>query len=200
VGIRADDRAGNDAVVHITSSEFFMVAQAAKAAGGDLAKNMRREMRLVAGPILSKVRSEIALIPSSGKYRGGIRAALQRGTTASVSMASARSAGIRIQTNPRYLPEAKRPLAKAFNAEKGFRHPVFANPDHMRNNRTRAFKRWEKERKAQGQDAQSWTWVHQQGRPYFGAVIADYYDDVAAGLRKAVDDTAMAIARAKGRA
>lgn len=156
--------------IQVTTSDFYMVAQAAKRADKDLAANMRREVKGLAQPMVQAIRSEIGRIPSSGRYRTGIRTGLQRGTTVRVLTGSPKTAGLVVQTSAKHLPAEKAALARAFNLAE-FTHPV----------------------------RRSGIRVTQHGRPYFGAVINLYRADLRAGLRKAVDETALAIARAKGR-
>lgn len=204
--MRADDRAAgaNQGLeVRLDASEFYMIARAARDTDKRLYANMRKELRAAGDEFVALVRTEIGRIPSSGKRRTGVRAALQKGTRASISVASARTAGVRIVTSPRFLPESKRPMAKAFNLET-FRHPVFPDPDRPRSLASR--RAGARAAMAGGRVAgagESWTWVQQSGRPYFGAAIFRNQDVAMARLRTAlartIDQTATEIARTKGR-
>lgn len=207
---RADDRAAgsNQGLdLRVDPAEFFMVARAARDADKRLYAAMRSEMRSEASELVGLIRAEIGRIPSSGSGRTGIRTALQRGTRASISVASARTAGVRIVTSAKFLPPRKRTLAKAMNLER-FRHPVFSVPEDeprvWRNNRTRRAKAHAASIGADYRTLTSWKWVEQHGRPYFGAVIYSEQTQVLSRLQTAlirtIDQTATEIARTKGRA
>ena len=162
--------------IRIESPDLFRLFRDTRDFDKKLYAQLRKAMREAGGPIVDDVKAEIMRIPSSGKYRGGVRAALAAGTSVSIGASSERSAGIRIKTSPRRLPPGKRPLAKAF--EKGsFRHPVFARA-WLRRNRQK--------------------WVVQAGRPYFGATIARHYPDVQERLQAAFLDAVDTLHAARG--
>lgn len=179
---------GGDGPLPITieSGEFKALFDAAKDIDRKLYARMRAQLRKAAAPIVVDIRANIDQIPSSGRYRTGVRDKLKAGTRAAMLASSERTAGVRIVTSPRLLPPEKRPLAKAFNRHQGsFRHPVFPNPDQPRDSRTRGARLL---RKLTGKDPGSWKWITQKGHPYFGEVVYAHRDQVVANMRTVLDD------------
>lgn len=74
-------------------------------------------------------------------------------------MFGARSAGVRIRTNPGMLSPAHQAIAAAYN-KPTFRHPVFGGAG----------------------------WVTQEGRPYFGAVLLSRRAEMQVQIMEAVSD------------
>lgn len=155
-------------------SELHAAAQAAKEFDRRMYTEMRRSLRIAASDVIKDIRQEIGRIPSSGKSGTGVRIALQRGTRASISVSKPKTAGVRIVTSGRYLPEGKKPLVKAMNLAE-FRHPVYPKPynePHMwRSHRTLRARDYARSVGKRESELASWTWVKQPGRPYFGSVI-----------------------------
>ena len=149
---------GTDQGVRIESADFHRLFVATRDADTVLYRELRKAMRAAGKPIVDDVRAEIDKIPSSGRYRTGIRTALKAGTRVSISN-SPRTAGIRIVTSPSRLPASKRALAKTLNQPR-FRHPLFGGA----------------------------TFVEQSGRPYFGAVIGRHKADVTRRIAAVMDD------------
>ncbi len=185
---RENFAAGDDVeIARIESADFHNLFLATKDADKVLYRDLRKALRESAEPMVAEIKSEIGQIPSSGKYRSGIRAALKAGTRASISN-SARRAGVRIVTSPRRLPPNKRPMAKALNKE-SFRHPVFADPTRVRSLRSRAVNAMNRLRVARGEEpVKSWEWVEQNGRPYFGATITAHTDETRRRVQQVLID------------
>lgn len=185
---RENFAAGDDAeIARIESADFHKLFIATKDADKILYRDLRKALRDAAEPMVADVKQQIGQIPSSGKYRTGVRAALQAGTRASIST-SERRAGVRIVTSPRRLPPNKRVMAKALNKEK-FRHPVFADPARPRSLRSRAVNAMNRIRVKLGKEpVKSWEWVEQEGRPYFGKVITSHKDDVRDRVQQVLID------------
>ena len=168
--------AGTDQVLRIEAPDLFRLFADTRDFDRKLYAQLRKALREAGRPIVDDVKAEIMRIPSSGKYRGGVRAALAAGTSVAIGASSEKSAGIRIKTSPRRLPANKRALAKAFNKD-SFRHPVYARA-WLRRNRQK--------------------WVSQPGRPYFGEVIAKHYPDVQDRLAQAFLDAVDTLHAARG--
>ena len=177
---------GDGEAFRIESEDFHALFKATRDYDKKLYAELRKGLRIAAKPMVDDVKAEIGRIPSSGKYRGSIRAGLAAGTRASILASSARTAGVRILTSPSRLPANKKPLAKAMN-KATFRHPVFADPERVRNANTR---RARLAARITGRSLGSWVWVEQQGRPYFGATIARHFDEVRDEMGKAYLRTA----------
>jgi len=163
--------------ITIESKDFHALFTATRDHDRRLYAELRKGLRLAAKPMVDDIKSAIDTIPSSGRYRSGVRAGLKAGTRASILASSARTAGVRITTSPSKLPAGKRPLAKAMNRT-AFRHPVFADPERVRNSRSSGGG-------VVGGRVQSWVWVEQPGRPYFGEVIGKHYDDTRQEVERA---------------
>lgn len=182
-------------VARIESEDFHRLFVATKDADAVLYRGLRKALREAAGPMVDAVKHEIDQIPSSGKYRSGVRAALKAGTRASISN-SARRAGVRIVTSPRRLPPNKRPMAKALNKEV-FRHPVFADPTRVRSLRSRVVNAMNRLRVKLGQEpVKSWEWVNQSGRPYFGATITAHTEDTRRRVQAVMEDMSETLRKA----
>lgn len=100
----------------------------------------------------------------SGLRAGGVRDTLAGSTKASIQVGP-KTRGIRIETSGDNLPAAKAEMAKAYN-KKTWRHPVGG---------------------AKGET------VEQQGRPYFGTVIAEAknkFEDAARESLEALGESA----------
>lgn len=180
--MRAADRSSSGSELRIESADWLALFKATKDFDKRLYAELRRSLRKAADPLVSEVREGIRAVPSKSNA-GAVREALAAGTRASILASSQRTAGVRIVTSPNRLPAAKRPLAKAFNLEK-FRHPVFAKDGAVRRLSNRI-------RLARGADArQSWTWVEQEGRPYFGAAILAHQQAVREDMEAAFIRTA----------
>jgi len=107
--------------------------------------------------------------PDGGPDLHQRRLELIAATKVTVSFAKKGSAGARIVTSSGNLPAEHQGLLKVYNLP-SFRHPVYARGD------------------ARG----DWTWVKQQGRPYFGVAIRQALnralaEEIAAAVQEAVD-------------
>lgn len=131
-----------------------------------LTRALRRSIRGAGDRAVGKVQARLRLAaPSGGPNTGRGRAALVAATRVSVSF-SKRSAGAKIVTSAKGLPERHSALLKVYN-KASFRHPVFGDLD---------------------------TWVSQQGRPYFGSVIAgEIRAYIAQDIHDSIDDALKAI-------
>jgi hypothetical protein len=100
----------------------------------------------------------------------GLRADLARATSASLLAGSDKGGGsIKITTQDRKLADGHRGMVKGYNA-KVFRHPVFADQSHTRD---------------------EWAWVYQRGQGnYFGRGVHGKRREMLARLQAAMDDIA----------
>ena len=111
---------------------------------------------------IAKERVQAALAespPSGGGSSVGSRAALSAATKTSLSFA-AKTAGVKITTSGRGLPDGHAGFEKVYN-KASFRHPVYGGN----------------------------AWVSQVGRPYFGVEIAKALDkEILDEIQAAIDD------------
>jgi hypothetical protein len=154
-------------MLRMTGPDFAALATKAKGADKAIIRELRAAIRKAGREAVADVKSEIANIPSSGKYGTDVRGALSRGTRVSIAVARPKSAGVTIMTSASGLPAHKRPLAKAMNKE-WFRHPSYGNRER---------------------------WVNQKGHPYFGSVIAKRFPRMQADVWRATEQAKNAIAR-----
>jgi len=138
-----------------------------EAAAGDLKREMNRAIRAAANrQVLPALRGAALALPdvSTARRRDGKSL---RQLIAAACQVSVTNNGVRFICNRRKMPKGSESLPAAF--EKGkFRHPVFPDPG-----RTRA----------------EWTWVDQDGKPWFRKTISEHDRDFREALRDAVDDT-----------
>lgn len=133
-----------------------------------------------------------------------VRQAIAAGVRSSIRYGSAtRSAEVAVIGSSSHLPEEKKAMNKLLN-RKSWRHPVFArgnirNMDEFlgkvsrhggrlveRTSNTSAIFQTRFHRK---HSARSWTWVEQQGHPFFGKVTSQYRQPIHEALVKAVEQT-----------
>lgn len=89
----------------------------------------------------------------------GTRKAIANSIAASIPTAKSKSAQVTIRANAGKVPAAQKPMVKAYNSAKLFRHQVFGNGK----------------------------WVYQSGNPYFGAEILARRDAMMREIRAAMD-------------
>jgi hypothetical protein len=165
------ESAGGYSVV-IDPGQWYLLKQQLDAFDPELARALRRRIKNAGDTAAEKVRETLRIPPpTSGPDDTGGRDALAAATRVTVSF-SKRSAGARIATSARGLRNEHKGLLNVYN-KKSFRHPVFADDNENRD---------------------EWTWVTQEGRPYFGSVILKAMNDaVAAEIFDAIDDALKAI-------
>lgn len=131
-----------------------------------LYRAMRKRIRNAGNIAVDKIRETLAMpSPDGGDNSGEGRAALAAGTRTSLSF-SAKRAGVKITTTASRLPAEHKGLLNVYN-KASFRHPVY------------------------GTDK----WVEQNGRPYFGKVIAKALNhEILAEMQAAIDDSLAAVA------
>lgn len=86
----------------------------------ELSKQLNKGLRDVVKPVLADARSAAQSIPTTGRNRTGLRAAIARSL-------GIRSGGgrVRIQVNPRRLPAGKQALPRLLEGPHSFRHRVW---------------------------------------------------------------------------
>ncbi len=188
---------GDDFAITITGPDLVELLNAAKGADKKIATELRKAIRKAAEDAVGDVKREIGNIPSKSGG-GAVRAALQAGTRVQILASSPRTAGVKIITTGAKLPAKKKPLVRAMNRPT-FRHPVFANPKHVRSltKDQRLENKWLAARGRGGEKHKSWTWVEQQGHPYFDAVLdgrgPQIQTEIAAAAQRAADQIAQAL-------
>lgn len=126
---------------------------------------LRKRIRAEADKGAKDAREEVAKAPATqgAKPRStGLRDGISRGIRVQIAANGARKVGVFIRSTGSGLPPSKRSLARAWDKETGWRHPVFGTDE----------------------------WVQQNGRPYFGSVIAKREQEIAEGVRRALEEAA----------
>jgi len=158
--------------VVIDPQQWYKLKQQLDAFDPELARALRRRIKNAGDTAAEKVRQTLRLpAPTGGPDDTGGRDALAAATRVTVSF-SKRSAGARIATSSSGLRGNHKGLLNVYN-KKSFRHPVYP-------------------RKTESRD--EWTWVTQEGRPYFGSVILKAMNKaVADEIYAAIDDALKAL-------
>ena len=144
---------------------------------GKRKKQLLKELRSVARPVVPQLKAAIQRIPSKGHGRrkgrkGTLREEFSRAATAQVR-ATAKGAGVFVFMNPRKMPDGTKSLPAYFEQKPGYtrlRHPLFGN--------------WEKPQQQN---------VPKQG--YFTRTVEPLGDNAEKALQKIVDKTARDLER-----
>ena len=177
-------------VIRVEASEFTTLLKDAKAFESRLARDLRRNIRIVGKRAADAAKAEVMKAPRGGLggsakgefihtkkskgvvtyHRRGLRQAIAAGIRVDIKTGnSAKSeSGVYIRAHSAQLGAAAI-LVRRYNAAKGFNHPVFGD-------------------KA--------VWAHQTGRPYFGSVISKLKPELKAAVEDALN-TAAALVRSR---
>lgn len=168
-----------------------LVARLRKAgkSGKELRKNLRKQIAEAGKPVVDDVKQAVLSIPITSHGGGGAqrrRYNVERASTARAKRAAGRrnaglrrtiassvavqqtGKGIKIVARSAKLPPDQRNLPRHLDSPKGWRHPVFGDTSR---------------------------WVHQQGKPYFGATIRKHAPRFRRAVIKAMDETTSQIER-----
>ena len=99
--------------------------------------------------------------------RTNVRSEIARGVAVRTSTAAS-GGSIKIVASSKHLPEDRKPMARLYNKEKGWRHPTFGNRN---------------------------VWHHQRGNPYFDEVLNAHADKFREAVLTAMRKAAEALAR-----
>jgi len=112
--------------------------------GREIRKQLGKELRTAALPLVPAVRASIQAIPAATGQSSGLRSRLAKATRLSVKT-TGRTASIRILVDGRKMPDGERALPAYIEGTKpNWRHPVHGHKG---------------------------TWVRQQAHPYFYKVV-----------------------------
>lgn len=129
-----------------------------------ITKNLRRQFRDLAGPVVASVQRSILTMPS---HHGAphLRADIAKTVGSSVNVTK-NTVRLSIVSQGRRMPAGEAKLPSHTDAAKGWGHPVFAHgPRH------------------------TWHWVHQQGKPgWFEKPIRDAEPDVRRACQSVLDE------------
>jgi len=129
------------------------------------AKEAREEVAKAPGTVAGRTRVNLGTrgFQERKKVNGrGVRAGIASGIRIQIAANGARKVGVFIRSTGSGLPPWQRRLVRSWDKESGWRHPVFGTDE----------------------------WVQQKGRPYFGSVIAKREQEIAEGVKRALDEAA----------
>lgn len=147
---------------------------------GELTRNLRREIRAAARPVVSDLRGAVRRVQVTSSGGGAVppdtSTQLRERTARSITVSVTGQKGIRIKADHRKIGPYGKTLPKKLDATMGrhkrWRHPVFAR---------------------KGTPRSSWTWVEQQGRPWFFTTINRHRRTFRKACFDAMDKTAKEI-------
>ena len=99
-------------------------------------KQLVKELRGAARPLVPAIRTAIKSLPSQGESKRRGRRPLKRSLSSSVTISvrlTGRSAGVSVFMNPRKLPDGQKSLAMYMEGVPGYlllRHPLFGDREH----------------------------------------------------------------------
>jgi hypothetical protein len=152
--------------------DMKLLAARLKEADPVLKRNLRRNFRAAAAPLVEDVKNSILTMPShhAGKLREQVAGTVVLRTSFS-------SAGVRVNIDSlgARMPAGKGTLPHHLDSDKGWNHPVYPRGPRftLRTSRARKYRHLaEGKRPLVKQGA--WTWVHQEGKPgWFERPITD---------------------------
>ena len=155
--------------------EMKLLAARLKEADPKLKKELRRNFRDAAEPVLGDVEQSILLMPS--RHDGTLRREVIKTLSLRTSF-SASGVRVSIDSIGSKMPEGKGALPHHIDSDKGWNHPVYAKGDRffLRPSRARKYRHLtghlEHLKPLVKQNA--WTWTHQLGKPgWFEKPITD---------------------------
>lgn len=170
--------------------EMKILAAKLHGADADLKKNLRKQMREAAKPIVAKVQRSILDMPAEHYPDRGLREEVARTVYSSVSLTK-NQVQVTIISSGRRMPDGKRKLPEHLNDPLGWSHPVFPHGPRFTLGPSRAFKHRflpEPFRPLVKQGA--WTWVRQIGKPHwFDRPITESAGDVRQACADAIGET-----------
>lgn len=164
--------------------DMKLLAARLKEADPKLKKELRRNFRDAAEPVVGDVEQSILLMPSH--HDGTLRRQVAKTVSARTSFTAA---GIRvsIDSTGSKMPAGKGTLPHHLDSDKGWNHPVYAQGLRYRLRRSRARKYRHLKYKPLVLENR-WTWTHQIGKPgWFERPIADNAREFQAAAQKAID-------------
>lgn len=142
--------------------------------GKELARDLIRNLRVVAEPALAAARASILSMGSHSEALPGLRATVARQTKISVR-STGRRPGVSIRVQKTGMPRGFRGAPAALNSAKGWRHPVFQRVT------------------AKGRYIN--VWVTQRGKPgWFDESIRPFKEPAKEAAARALDHAARRIA------
>jgi hypothetical protein len=179
-----------------------MKALAAKLHGADaeLKKNLRRELRQEAAPVVRAVKASILSMPSHAEviahmagavHHGALRKEIARTVSARTSI---RKTGIELNivSAGTRMPRGKQNLNAATDRAKGWNHPVYgrAEAEIIAHMAAAVQRRGQPMKPGTRSHGRGWTWVHQTGKPgWFEVPISKRAPEFRAAAQRAIDET-----------
>lgn len=121
----------------------------------------------------------------------GLRSKIAQGVRVSIATTKPDTAGVTIKASPKALPADQKKLLKAYNSEKGWRHPGLKGARRISKAKSASasLRGAGGLGKALTDTARNTTkWYQQKGRPYFGKVLEARKPELADAVTQAVQD------------
>lgn len=161
--------------------DMKLLAARLKQADPALKRELRKNFRDAAEPVLGDVEQSILLMPSH--HDGTLRRQVARTVVLRTSFTSA---GVRVNIDSlgSRMPEGKETLPQHLDSEKGWKHPVYGRPEAEAESVAL--------QKIHGKGfghGRGWTWVRQMGKPgWFERPITDNAREFRNAALKAIDE------------
>ena len=144
-------------------TEMKLLAARLKEADPKLKRELRKNFRDAAEPVIGDVEQSILLWPSH--HDGTLRREIIKTVGARTSFSSS---GVRvsIDSTGSKMPPGKGTLPHHIDSDKGWNHPVYARGDRftLRRSRARKYRHLKESLKPLVKQG-AWTWTHQLGKP-----------------------------------
>jgi hypothetical protein len=147
--------------LHADTSDFQRLFARSSEVEPKLRTGLRRNIRQVAGGAAKDSQRTVLrepLRPSAQPKHTGLRSGIASGINVAVLTGNTRI-GVAIVASGSALPADQRSILRAYGRARGWRHPVFNNPN---------------------------VWVTQFGRPYFYSIIAQHRDETTRAVTSAM--------------
>lgn len=172
--------------VSVDAKDFVDLLGATSKVPQAVRTQMRKQLRAGAAVAQKAVQAEVRR--ALGKRNYGVRQGIANAVRVEVNAKGGARVGVSIVVSSKNLPANRKPMVRLLNRP-SFRHPVFARygPGPAASASTA------RDRRRQGARARAgWTWVVQQGHPYFDEPIQRQLPAIQALVNNVLDDAAAA--------
>jgi len=135
--------------------------------GGGLRREMNKQIRTAANPVVADLRAAAMRIPDVSVATRADKDSFRR-MLARATRSSTLQSGVRLLVDGRRMPPGMAGMIFAVERPQGWRHPVFGSGERSRS---------------------EWVWVHQAGHPWFFPTAHRHEHDFRDAVMDAVADT-----------
>jgi hypothetical protein len=168
--------------------DMKLLAAKLKEADPALKRELRKNFRDAAKPLVRDVQQSILTMPSH--HAGQLREEVAKTVVLRTSFAAS---GVRVNIDSvgSKMPQGKGTLPHHLDSGKGWNHPVYARGPRftLRRSRARKYRHLKEDLKPLVKQG-AWTWTHQEGKPgWFEKPIADNAREFRDAALKAIAET-----------